>query len=43
MIQIWKITDGGDMLISVQDTMENAQYFCEKNNIKNVDFVKVLD
>lgn len=39
MIQIWK----DDTLISVQADIENAEYFCEKNNLKDVEFVKVLD
>lgn len=50
MIQIWKrhkSQNGKDkedeVLISVQDTMENARYFCEKNRIENVKLIKVLD
>ncbi|MCR5260654.1 MAG: hypothetical protein K6C94_02330 [Candidatus Gastranaerophilales bacterium] len=53
MIQIWKRhkSQNGDKtetaedytLVSVQDTIENAQYFCEKNRLEDVEFVKVLD
>jgi len=39
MIQIWQ--DG--VIISVQANMENAQYFVEKNRLKNVELVKVID
>jgi len=39
MIQIWQ--DG--VIISVQSNMENAKYFVEKNRLKNVELVKVID
>lgn len=43
MIQIWKIDESGETLISVQADIANAEYFCEKNNIKNYELFKVLD
>jgi len=39
MIQIWQ--DG--VIISVQSNMENAKYFVEKNRLKNIELVKVID
>ena len=43
MIQIWKKTENGDIIVSVQDSMENARYFCEKNRIENAELVKVIE
>ena len=51
MIQIWKcvkISEEGterkeEVIISVQDTMENAKYFCKKNRIRKPKLIKVSD
>lgn len=39
MIQIYK----DNVLISIQDSFENAEYFCKKNRIENPQFIKVIE
>lgn len=43
MIQIWKKTENGEVIVTQLDTMEKAEYFAEKNRIENPIFIKVLN